>query len=255
MTQPFTEANFMKLIVSAEGTPYRLGGIDPFHGGADCSGLIYWAALQCGVTLPRTTTAEWAGLPHNPTWQNAPVGSIIEFDVPADHEAEPAHVGVVIGNGFMIDDPFTGAVVRKEAIPNVPGQIWPLGYCILPFVTPAPPAPPTPNPTPPAVPSVGGNTMFTTDPETGGTWSTDSNGALYAEFGAPFITGGSLNQHPEYHAGSVESGNLNSCVGLAACKDSTGQWGIVYFTYIYNTPGPDGSPYHTYRFSRSGQPD
>ena len=37
----------MALIVSALGTPYRLGGIDPFNGGADCSGLLYWAALQC----------------------------------------------------------------------------------------------------------------------------------------------------------------------------------------------------------------
>lgn len=145
---PFTQANFLALIRSAEGTPYKFGGIDPFHGGADCSGLIYWAAKQCGVTLPRTTSAEWAGLPHFTAWQGAPVGSIIEFDVPADGSVQPAHVGVVVGGGFMIDDPHTGAVVRQEAIPNEPGVIWPIGYCLLPFVAdvPAPiphPAEPT----------------------------------------------------------------------------------------------------------------
>jgi hypothetical protein len=115
---------------------------------------------------------------------------------------------------------------------------------------------PTPTPTPPPTPAptqTQETNMFTTDPETGGTWSTNANGALFAEFGAPFVAG--LNQHPEYHAGSAESGNLNPCVGIAACKDSTGQWGVVFFTCIFGQPAPDGSDYHTYRFARNGQPD
>lgn len=143
----FTEANFMGLIRSAEGTPYLYGGIDPFHGGADCSGLIYWAALQCGVTLPRTTEAEWAGLPHSTDWQAAPVASIIEFEVPGDGGSPPQHVGVVLSPGTMIDDPHTGAVVSVDIIPNEPGIIWPYGYCTLPFVN-SPTPPPAPPPTP-----------------------------------------------------------------------------------------------------------
>lgn len=150
----YTEANNMALILSAEGTPYRLGGIDPFHGGADCSGLFYWAALQCvdangrQVVLPRTTSAEWNGLPHNPNWQACPIGQPIEFEVPSDGPPIPQHVALNVGGGFMVDDPHTGAVVRREAIPNEPGVIWPIGFVTLPFVitppTPAPqPSPPT----------------------------------------------------------------------------------------------------------------
>lgn len=138
MTTPFTQANFLALIRSAEGTPYKFGGVDPFHGGADCSGLIWYCAKQLGVTLPRTTSAEWAELPNYAAWEKAPVGSIIEFDVPADGSVQPSHVGVVVGGGFMIDDPHTGAVVRQEAIPNEPGVIWPIGYCLLPFVADVP---------------------------------------------------------------------------------------------------------------------
>ena len=138
----FTQANFMDLIVSAEGTPYLFGGTNPFEGGADCSGLIYWAGQQCGVTLPRTTQAEWAGLPHSTNWQAAPYASIIEFEVPSDGGSPPQHVGVNIGGGYMIDDPETGQVVSVQVIPNVPG-IRPYGYCTLPFVTePKPPSPP-----------------------------------------------------------------------------------------------------------------
>ena len=134
----------MDLIVSAEGTPYLFGGTNPFEGGADCSGLIYWAGLQCGVTLPRTTTAEWAALPHSTNWLAAPYASIIEFNVPSDGGSPPQHVGVNVGGGFMIDDPHTGTVVKQELIPNQPGVITPMGFCLLPFVSAPPPPPPIP---------------------------------------------------------------------------------------------------------------
>jgi len=141
----FTEANFLALIKSAEGTPYLYGGTDPFHGGADCSGLIYWAGLQCGVPLPRTTTAEWAALPHSTDLGAMPIGACVEFEVPGDGGSPPQHVGVNVGGGFMIDDPHTGAVVRQETIPDEPGVIWPIGWVQLPFVAePAPPPPPPP---------------------------------------------------------------------------------------------------------------
>ncbi len=138
----FSQANFLALIRSAEGTPYLYGGTDPFGGGADCSGLIYWAGLQCGVTLPRTTTAEWAALPHSTNLATMPIAGCVEFEVPSDGGSPPQHVGVNVGGGFMIDDPETGMVVQQQVIPTEPGIIWPMGWVQLPFVT-APPPPST----------------------------------------------------------------------------------------------------------------
>lgn len=187
----FTEANFLELIRSAEGTPYLYGGTDPFHGGADCSGLIFWAAQQCGVTLPRTTEAEWAGLPHYPNWQAAPVGSIVEFEVPDDGGSPPQHVGVVVGGGFMIDDPHTGAVVRQETIPNEPGAIWPIGYCLLPFVNE--PTPPTPTPSIPKE-----SNMIARNTKNGGIWGARSNGDVYTFKDAAGVMAPYLGPLPKY---------------------------------------------------------
>lgn len=220
MILPFTEANFMTFIMSAEGTPYRFGGIDPFHGGADCSGLIYWAGIQCGVTLPRTTQTEWQSLPHSSNWGAAPVGSIVEFEVPGDGGQPPQHVGIVTGGGFMIDDPHTGAVVHQEKIPNEPGVIWPIGYCTLPFL-----APPQPNPTPPQEiykpltgrygtlnkPAV----VIVDRPQNDGYWIVASDGGLFNYAKAPFV-------------GSLGSLKLNEPVIGAACTPSgNGLWMVA----------------------------
>jgi cell wall-associated NlpC family hydrolase len=147
VTQAFTQANFLALIRSAIGTPYLYGGINPFGGGADCSGLVYWAGKQLGVTLPRTTSAEWAGLPHFTDLNSMPIGALVEFAVPSDGAVPPNHVGINIGSGFMIDDPHTGTVVQQQVIPDEPGVIWPIGYCLLPFVTAPLAAPGAPPPT------------------------------------------------------------------------------------------------------------
>lgn len=248
----YTEANNMALVVSALGTPYRLGGIDPFNGGADCSGLLYWAALQCvdagghQVILPRTTSAEWAGLAHVRTTivSAAPVGSACEFEVDADGGPVPQHVGIVTSTGFMIDDPFTGAVVRREAIPNTAAVTF-YGYCLLPYVTTGPPQPPAQED---AL-----QKLLAEDPKTGGQWVTDVNGALYGWGAAPFIAG--LNQHPEYHAGDAESGDANPCVGIGYWA-AFGLDGIMYYTApVSGVGGWAGTPYSQYRFLRSGAAD
>ena len=146
----FTRQNFIALVVSALGTPYLFGGIDPFGGGADCSGLMYWAALKLGVTLPRTTEAEWADLVHvaDPSGAGMQDGDLWEFNVPGDGGYPPQHVGMKYGGGHMIDDPETGQVVSVQNVPDVPGVIWPIGYVVLPFVNAPPPTPPPPPPPP-----------------------------------------------------------------------------------------------------------
>jgi hypothetical protein len=236
----FTEANFMALIESAEGTPYKWGGIDPFHGGADCSGLIYWAGLQCGVALPRTTEAEWAGLPHSAT--GAP-GRCPEFKVPADGGTPPQHVGIELSAGVMIDDPYTGAVVRVENIPNIP-SIQLMGYCILPFVnspTPPPPAPPAP-----PVNLLELFTMNCIDPTTGGTWVVDpSDGHIECFFGAPYL--GGLNS-PANRYGWQQVGYI---AGITSWTDPNGQEGYAVIVR-HQVVQANGAFYSTYTFERNG---
>lgn len=181
----FTWANFSRLIESAEGTPYRLGGIDPFHGGADCSGLVFWACNQLGFNCPRTTSTEWAGLSHvrssNP--DAAPIGSLCEFEVDGDGGPVPQHVGVVFARGVMIDDPFTGAVVRQEAIPNTAAVRF-YGWCLLPYVAPAPPPPPPPERT---------DMLLDHTPSGGGYWEVDpTTGAIFT-YGDGVYLGGLNN--------------------------------------------------------------
>jgi cell wall-associated NlpC family hydrolase len=55
-------ARLLTVAEGEQGTPYAWGGAAP--GGFDCSGLIYWAAGQLGITLPRDTFEMLAGSPH-----------------------------------------------------------------------------------------------------------------------------------------------------------------------------------------------
>lgn len=95
--------------------------------------------------------------------------------------------------------------------------------------------------------------LIAVDPTNGGNWVTDINGSLYCWGAAPFIAG--LNQHPEYHAGLIESGGQNPCVGIAYWA-AFGVDGICYYTAPAGGKGGwAGTPYSQYRFARSGAVD
>jgi len=85
------------------GKPYVWGATGPDS--YDCSGLMYAAWQSAGITLPRTTTEEWAGLPHIPMSDLQP-GDLILYN-------GESHVAMYVGNGYIIDAPHTGAVVEK----------------------------------------------------------------------------------------------------------------------------------------------
>jgi cell wall-associated NlpC family hydrolase len=97
------------LAMTQLGVPYVWGGETP--GVAfDCSGLVQWVYSKLGTNLPRTSQAQWAALPHLPPGAAPAPGDLVFFG-PSDG---PTHVGIVIGNGLMIDAPNTGSVVRIE---------------------------------------------------------------------------------------------------------------------------------------------
>jgi peptidoglycan DL-endopeptidase CwlO len=90
------------------GVRYRWGGSSPSTG-FDCSGLTSWAYRQAGVTIPRTSRAQYAGLPKVSRSELRP-GDLLFFNNPI------SHVGMYIGNGQMVEAPYTGTQVRVRSI-------------------------------------------------------------------------------------------------------------------------------------------
>jgi peptidoglycan DL-endopeptidase CwlO len=85
------------------GKPYQWGATGP--GSYDCSGLAQAAWAAAGVSIPRTTYAQWAALPHIATSAIEP-GDLLYYD-------GIGHVTMYVGNGYMIDAPQTGLDVQK----------------------------------------------------------------------------------------------------------------------------------------------
>jgi cell wall-associated NlpC family hydrolase len=87
------------------GCPYVYGGTGPCSSGYDCSGLTQAAWAAAGVSIPRTSEDQWAGLPH--------VGSLQPGDIMVFNGA--GHVGIYVGNNQLIDSPVPGASVELVA--------------------------------------------------------------------------------------------------------------------------------------------
>ena len=85
------------------GKPYQWGATGP--GSYDCSGLAQAAWAAAGVSIPRTTYAQWAALPHISTSALEP-GDLLYFD-------GVGHVAIYVGGGYLIDAPQTGMDVQK----------------------------------------------------------------------------------------------------------------------------------------------
>jgi cell wall-associated NlpC family hydrolase len=87
------------------GCPYVYGGTGPCGAGYDCSGLTQAAWAAAGVSIPRTSYDQWAGLPHVSSLQP---GDIMVFN-------GAGHVGIYVGNNELIDAPVPGAYVELVA--------------------------------------------------------------------------------------------------------------------------------------------
>ncbi len=85
------------------GKPYQWGATGPSS--YDCSGLVMAAWAYAGVTIPRDTYEQWAGLPHIPVSQMQP-GDLIIYN-------GEGHVAIYVGDGYIIDAPHTGLNVER----------------------------------------------------------------------------------------------------------------------------------------------
>ena len=109
------------------GKPYQWGAIGPDT--YDCSGLTMDAWAQAGVQLLHYTGYQWEEGPHVPL-NDLQRGDLLFYATDNSDPATIHHVGIYIGDGMMVDAPFTGAFVRIDSIyqPGDPiGAVRPAG--------------------------------------------------------------------------------------------------------------------------------
>ncbi|WP_085978085.1 peptidoglycan hydrolase RipC [Mycolicibacterium gilvum] len=93
------------------GSPYSWGATGP--DAFDCSGLIKWAFLQNGKSLPRSSQALAQGGQPVATSDLQP-GDIVTF------YADVSHAGIYIGDGMMVHASTYGTPVKVAAISSAP---------------------------------------------------------------------------------------------------------------------------------------
>jgi cell wall-associated NlpC family hydrolase len=97
------------------GTPYVWGGEQPGHG-FDCSGLVQWVYAEAGISLPRVAQDQFNAGPHLPAGSTLYPGDLVFF---GSGPSAVDHVGIYVGNGTMIDAPYTGVDVRFDRVASV----------------------------------------------------------------------------------------------------------------------------------------
>ncbi|HEX9527765.1 MAG TPA: NlpC/P60 family protein, partial [Streptosporangiaceae bacterium] len=102
------------------GKPYQWGGAGPDT--YDCSGLTMVAWAHAGVQLAHWTGYQWESGPHVPLSQ-LQRGDLLFFATNTSDPNTIHHVGIYIGNGMMVDAPYTGAFVRIDGMYSPGGLI------------------------------------------------------------------------------------------------------------------------------------
>lgn len=98
------------------GVPYQWGGASP-KAGFDCSGLVRYVFAQFGVSLPHYAAAQYYSpesvwVPPN----RLQPGDLVFFAGSDGTRMAPGHVGIYVGDGYLIDAPHRGSFVRIDSL-------------------------------------------------------------------------------------------------------------------------------------------
>ena len=98
------------------GIPYKWGGARP-KTGFDCSGLVQYVFARLGVDLPHYAAAQYYS--PDAVWvspERLQPGDLVFFTGSDGTRKAPGHVGIYVGDGYLIDAPHTGASVRIDSL-------------------------------------------------------------------------------------------------------------------------------------------
>ncbi|MEV4314444.1 NlpC/P60 family protein [Actinocrispum sp. NPDC049592] len=107
---PGAAGTAMNAALSMRGQPYVWGGAAP--GGFDCSGLTSWAYKQAGVSLPRSSRAQY-GVGRSVGRNELIAGDLIFYGGSA---GSIHHVAMYIGNGMIVHASTSGVPVKTATI-------------------------------------------------------------------------------------------------------------------------------------------
>ncbi len=111
-----SNSNLSKVVsiaLSQQGVPYVFGGSTP--SGFDCSGLIYYAYRNAGISVPRTNAAGFYSM--SSATSSPKVGDLVFFK--NTYKSGISHIGLYMGNGK-----FVSASGTKVQVSSVNESYW-----------------------------------------------------------------------------------------------------------------------------------
>lgn len=113
---PAARNNVVSIAMKYLGIPYKWGGARP-KTGFDCSGLVQYVFAQLGIYLPHYAAAQYRA--PGAVWvapNRLQPGDLVFFTGSDGTRKAPGHVGIYVGDGFLIDAPRTGTLVRIDSL-------------------------------------------------------------------------------------------------------------------------------------------
>lgn len=119
---PAAVVTTVEYAIAQLGKPYVWGGTGP--SGFDCSGLAMMAYQAADISLPRTTYEQvYAGQPVYDIASLAPGDLIFTEGSDPGADGAPGHVGMYVGDGLVIDAPYTGRDIQLTPLESWTSQI------------------------------------------------------------------------------------------------------------------------------------